>query len=282
MIFAALQTTCTERILYYTGKSYKIGEVHEGAATMDWMVQVRFKPVVSLSLLPRRAPHAATRRFHHGIAIVMCTWRLDYKPQPSTSTTLGGSTAVHRSGSGASRSRPPRRPASGRSTASTSSTRPATWTSLWRWGASCSSNASHLMPNAMHLGSTPMRRWMSAVPHKHRHPEAARRAAVVDTSHGGHCCPSTRLVFLSPKVERALRVLDGAVALFDSVAGVEPQSETVWRQADKYGVGRLSRRGGCHLPDTPDAACGQSPGLQLPRSPAPACAAAAEPRGCGP
>ncbi len=39
------------------------------------------------------------------------------------------------------------------------------------------------------------------------------------------------------QVERALRVLDGAVALFDSVAGVEPQSETVWRQADKYGVG---------------------------------------------
>ncbi len=42
-----------------------------------------------------------------------------------------------------------------------------------------------------------------------------------------------------PQVERALRVLDGAVALFDSVAGVEPQSETVWRQADKYGVPRL-------------------------------------------
>jgi len=40
-------------------------------------------------------------------------------------------------------------------------------------------------------------------------------------------------------VERALRVLDGAVALFDSVAGVEPQSETVWRQADKYGVPRM-------------------------------------------
>jgi peptide subunit release factor RF-3 len=42
-----------------------------------------------------------------------------------------------------------------------------------------------------------------------------------------------------PQVERALRVLDGAVAVFDSVAGVEPQSETVWRQADKYGVPRI-------------------------------------------
>jgi hypothetical protein len=42
-----LQTTCTERILYYTGKSYKIGEVHEGAATMDWMVQVRLSSSLS-------------------------------------------------------------------------------------------------------------------------------------------------------------------------------------------------------------------------------------------
>ena len=52
---------------------------------------------------------------------------------------------------------------------------------------------------------------------------------------GRHC------MWLSPsaQVERALRVLDGAVALFDSVAGVEPQSETVWRQADKYGVPRM-------------------------------------------
>ena len=44
---------------------------------------------------------------------------------------------------------------------------------------------------------------------------------------------------MAAQVERALRVLDGAVALFDSVAGVEPQSETVWRQADKYGVPRM-------------------------------------------
>ena len=48
---------------------------------------------------------------------------------------------------------------------------------------------------------------------------------------------ATRL--FAAQVERALRVLDGAVALFDSVAGVEPQSETVWRQADKYGVPRM-------------------------------------------
>lgn len=54
---------------------------------------------------------------------------------------------------------------------------------------------------------------------------------------GSHLCGPT--VPSPPQVERALRVLDGAVAVFDSVAGVEPQSETVWRQADKYGVPRI-------------------------------------------
>ena len=105
------KTTTTERILYYTGKTYKIGEVHEGAAIMDHMVA------------------GAGARHHHHVG------RHDR--------------------------------ASGTTTASTSSTRPATSTS-------------------------PI------------------------------------------EVERSLRVLDGAVAVFDSVAGVEPQTETVWRQANKY------------------------------------------------
>jgi len=109
------KTTTTERILYYTGKSYKIGEVHEGAATMDWMVQEQ----------------------ERGITIT------------SAATTT---------------------------------------------------------------------RWRN------------HRINIIDTP--GH-------VDFTIEVERSLRVLDGAVAVFDGVAGVEPQSETVWRQANKYGVPRL-------------------------------------------
>ncbi|MEA2129873.1 MAG: elongation factor, partial [Solirubrobacteraceae bacterium] len=110
------KTTTTERILYYTGRTYKIGEVHEGAATMDWMEQEQ----------------------ERGITIT------------SAATT-------------------------------------ATW-------------------------------------HDHR-------INIIDTP--GH-------VDFTVEVERSLRVLDGAIALFDSVAGVEPQSETVWRQADKYAVPRIA------------------------------------------
>ncbi len=109
------KTTTTERILFYTGKSYKIGEVHDGAATMDWMEQEQ----------------------ERGITIT------------SAATTAS-----------------------------------------WR---------DHLIN-------------------------------IIDTP--GH-------VDFTIEVERSLRVLDGAVAVFDSVAGVEPQSETVWRQADKYGVPRI-------------------------------------------
>jgi elongation factor G len=109
------KTTTTERILFYTGRSYKIGEVHEGTATMDWMEQEQERGITITS--------AAT-------------------------------------------------------------------TAYWK----------------------------------------DHRINIIDTP--GH-------VDFTIEVERSLRVLDGAVAVFDSVAGVEPQSETVWRQADKYGVPRI-------------------------------------------
>ena len=109
------KTTTTERILYYTGKSYKIGEVHDGAATMDWMEQEQERGITITS------------------AATTCFWN-------------------------------------------------------------------------------------------------DHRLNIIDTP--GH-------VDFTIEVERSLRVLDGAVAAFDGVAGVEPQSETVWRQADKYGVPRM-------------------------------------------
>ncbi|MGE8132924.1 elongation factor G [Novosphingobium subterraneum] len=109
------KTTTTERILYYTGKSYKIGEVHDGAATMDWMEQEQERGITITS------------------AATTCFWQ-------------------------------------------------------------------------------------------------DHRLNIIDTP--GH-------VDFTIEVERSLRVLDGAVAAFDGVAGVEPQSETVWRQADKYNVPRM-------------------------------------------
>jgi elongation factor G len=110
------KTTTTERILYYTGRAYKIGEVHEGTATMDWMAQERERGITITS------------------AATTCQWK------------------------------------------------------------------GH---------------WIN----------------IIDTP--GH-------VDFTVEVERSLRVLDGAVAVFDSVAGVEPQSETVWRQADRYDVPRIA------------------------------------------
>ncbi|MEQ9491580.1 MAG: elongation factor G [Alphaproteobacteria bacterium] len=109
------KTTTTERILFYTGKAYKIGEVHEGTATMDWMEQEQERGITITS------------------AATTCMWK-------------------------------------------------------------------------------------------------DHRINIIDTP--GH-------VDFTIEVERSLRVLDGAVAVFDSVAGVEPQSETVWRQADKYKVPRM-------------------------------------------
>src|SRR5512138_621014 len=110
------KTTTTERILYYTGRTYKIGEVHEGTATMDWMAQEQERGITITS--------AATTCFWKGV-----------------------------------------------------------------------------------------------------------RINIIDTP--GH-------VDFTAEVERSLRVLDGAVAVFDAVSGVEPQSETVWRQADKYNVPRIA------------------------------------------
>src|SRR3954462_9289718 len=121
------KTTTTERILYYTGKQHKIGEVHEGAATMDWMEQEQERGITITS------------------AATTCFWMRHGQS--------------HKEGSG---------------------------------------------------------------------PEF--RINIIDTP--GH-------VDFTVEVERSLRVLDGAVTLLDSVAGVEPQTETVWRQADRYGVPRI-------------------------------------------
>ncbi len=109
------KTTCSERILYYTGKNYKIGEVHEGAATMDWMEQEQERGITITA------------------AATTCYWK-------------------------------------------------------------------------------------------------GYQYNIIDTP--GH-------VDFTAEVERSMRVLDGGVVVFDGVAGVEPQSETVWRQADKYGVPRM-------------------------------------------
>ena len=121
------KTTTTERVLFYTGVSHKIGEVHEGEATMDWMAQEQEKGITITS------------------AATTCFW-------------------------------------------------------------------------------TPTDKDSNDEKHKYRF-------NIIDTP--GH-------VDFTAEVERSLKVLDGGVVVFDGVAGVEPQSETVWRQADKYNVPRKS------------------------------------------
>src|SRR5213083_203437 len=116
------KTTTTERVLFYTGRTHRLGEVHEGTATMDWMEQEQERGITITS------------------AATTCVWRAEEGKGPE------------------------------------------------------------------------------------------HRINIIDTP--GH-------VDFTIEVERSLRVLDGAVACFDGVAGVEPQSETVWRQAEKYNVPRM-------------------------------------------
>ncbi|MSR76387.1 MAG: elongation factor G [Candidatus Ryanbacteria bacterium] len=122
------KTTVSERVLFYTGVSHKIGEVHEGEAVMDWMEQERERGITITS------------------AATTCFWRPTYLPEA------------------------------------------------------------------------------------HKNKDHEYRINIIDTP--GH-------VDFTVEVERSLRVLDGGVVVFDGVAGVEPQSETVWRQADKYKVPRM-------------------------------------------
>lgn len=138
------KTTTTERILYYTGRVHRMGEVHEGAATMDWMEQEQERGITITS--------AATTVF----------WILKERNKEK-----GNKEVHHEQGK----------------------------------------------EEALEEG------------------DIKARINIIDTP--GH-------VDFTIEVERSLRVLDGAVAVFCAVSGVEPQSETVWRQADKYGVPRIA------------------------------------------
>jgi elongation factor G len=124
------KTTCTERILYFTGRTHKIGEVHQGAATMDWMIQEQERGITITS------------------AATTCFWGLEADPE----SPVGARKRTH-------------------------------------------------------------------------------RINIIDTP--GH-------VDFTVEVERSLRVLDGLVAIYCAVGGVQPQSETVWRQANKYKVPRIA------------------------------------------
>ncbi len=161
------KTTTTERILYYTGKTHKIGEVHEGAATMDWMVQEQERGVTITS--------AATTCFwnkdgkDYRIQIIDTPGHVDFTAEVERCLrVLDGAVAVFDAVAGV---------------------QPQSET-VWRQASTFN------------------------VP---------------------------RIAFINKyEVERCLRVLDGAVAVFDAVAGVQPQSETVWRQASTFNVPRIA------------------------------------------
>src|SRR3990172_6576929 len=70
--------------------------------------------------------------------------------------------------------------------------------------------------------------------------DKTRNIGIMAHIDAGKTTTTERILYFTAEVERSLRVLDGAVAVFDAVAGVQPQSETVWRQADKYGVPRIA------------------------------------------
>lgn len=125
--------------------------------------------------------------------------------------------------------------ASGRTTVSTSLTHPATWTSPWRWVCVWRQQQCHACWRVMRQLVACAAPHNCARPrgHVNLHPQLSC------TNNTSFCHTASAYQHQRQQVERALRVLDGAVAVFDAVGGVEPQSETVWRQADKYKVPRI-------------------------------------------
>src|SRR5688500_5474223 len=195
------KTTTTERILYYTGKSHKIGEVHDGAATMDWMEQEQERGITITS--------AATTCFwmrrdvEHRINIIDTPGHVDFTVEVERSLrVLDGAVTLLDSVAGVE---------------------PQTetvWRQADRYGV-----PRLIFANKMDRVGADFDRCLKMIRDR-----LTRHAYPLQLPVG-----SGR----SDEVERSLRVRDGAVTLLDSVAGVEPQTETVWRQADRYGVPRL-------------------------------------------
>ena len=202
------KTTTTERILYYTGRSYKIGEVHEGTATMDWMEQEQERGITITSA-------ATTCNWRdHRINIIDTPGHVDFTIEVERSLrVLDGAVTVFDSVAGVE---------------------PQSET-VWRQADKY--NVPRICFGLRHEGTATMD-WMEQEQERGITITSAattcnwrdHRINIIDTP--GH-------VDFTIEVERSLRVLDGAVTVFDSVAGVEPQSETVWRPADKYNVPRI-------------------------------------------